>query len=402
MMLGYVIAATAPTTRALRNRQATRRRRLEVHIDRPGGRRINDLDPALLDVLDSDLFRDALLRERRRADRFDRPFLLLAVTVKQVPDIDRLTTARRISAAMRAVSRDTDTIGWLRHRRTLGLIVRRSNVSRRAWRQQISTALRRELAARLPSPVAAMVKVHTSVQAGSDATRPQAGFNPERAMRTVMERARTVQRDLVKRAFDIAGSLLLLAACLPLFALVALVVKRTSAGPILFRQERVGRSGEPFTMLKFRTMYVDADDSVHQQYVTQLIRSNGAAAQIGDRPVYKLTNDRRITPAGHFLRKTSLDELPQFWNVLRGDMSLVGPRPPLRYEVEKYRRWHHRRVIEAKPGVTGLWQVVGRSRTTFDEMVRLDLRYARARSLWRDIRILLATPRAVITGKGAC
>jgi lipopolysaccharide/colanic/teichoic acid biosynthesis glycosyltransferase len=115
-----------------------------------------------------------------------------------------------------------------------------------------------------------------------------------------------------------------------------------------------------------------------------------------------MMNDPRVTPIGHFLRKTSLDELPQLWNVLRGDMSLVGPRPPVPYEVEQYKPWHCRRVVDAKPGITGLWQVTGRSRTTFDEMVRLDLRYARTQSLWTDIKILLATPAAVIAGKGAC
>jgi lipopolysaccharide/colanic/teichoic acid biosynthesis glycosyltransferase len=115
----------------------------------------------------------------------------------------------------------------------------------------------------------------------------------------------------------------------------------------------------------------------------------------------KLTNDARITPVGRFIRKTSLDELPQLWNVLVGEMSLVGPRPPLPYEMEQYAPWHILRILEAKPGVTGLWQVTGRSRTTFDEMVRLDLRYARKRSLWTDLKILLRTPAAVIGGKGA-
>jgi lipopolysaccharide/colanic/teichoic acid biosynthesis glycosyltransferase len=117
--------------------------------------------------------------------------------------------------------------------------------------------------------------------------------------------------------------------------------------------------------------------------------------------VFKLVNDPRVTSVGHFLRRSSLDELPQFLNVLRGDMSLVGPRPPVPYEVERYKSWHVRRLYEAKPGITGLWQVKGRSRTTFDEMVRLDLQYARKRSLWEDIKILLATPRAVVSGKGA-
>jgi lipopolysaccharide/colanic/teichoic acid biosynthesis glycosyltransferase len=155
-------------------------------------------------------------------------------------------------------------------------------------------------------------------------------------------------------------------------------------------------------MLKFRTMHANADSAVHHEYVSWFIKSSGKTQPGGQDGVFKLANDRRITPVGHILRKTSLDELPQLWNVFRGDMSLVGPRPPLPYEVEQYKPWHCRRVLEAKPGITGLWQVTGRSRTTFDEMVRLDLRYARTYSLWTDIKILLATPRAVISGKGAC
>jgi lipopolysaccharide/colanic/teichoic acid biosynthesis glycosyltransferase len=153
-------------------------------------------------------------------------------------------------------------------------------------------------------------------------------------------------------------------------------------------------------MLKFRTMDVGAGHGIHKDYVTQFITAGAAAA--GRSQVFKLTDDPRVTSVGRVLRKTSLDELPQLWNVLRGEMSFVGPRPPLAYEVEQYKAWHRRRVLEAKPGITGLWQVKGRSRTTFDEMVRLDIRYARTRSLWMDLGILLATPRAVIAGRGAC
>jgi lipopolysaccharide/colanic/teichoic acid biosynthesis glycosyltransferase len=179
---------------------------------------------------------------------------------------------------------------------------------------------------------------------------------------------------------------------------VAALVKLTSPGPVFFRQQRVGENAAPFTMLKFRTMFVNCDSAAHREYVSQFIKT-GAAATGG---VFKMTHDPRITPLGRFLRKTSLDELPQFLNVLRGEMSLVGPRPPLAYEVEQYKAWHCRRVLDAKPGITGLWQVTGRSRTTFDEMVRLDLRYASTHSLWTDIKILLATPGAVVSGKGAC
>ena len=177
-------------------------------------------------------------------------------------------------------------------------------------------------------------------------------------------------------------------------------MKLKSEGPVFFKQPRVGQFGKPFMMLKFRTMNVNADHSIHKAFVSQLIKGASVAASAGDAP-FKIQNDPRVTPIGRFLRKSSFDELPQFWNVLRGEMSLVGPRPPLDYEVDEYKRWHYRRVLEAKPGITGLWQVSGRSRTTFDEMVRLDLRYARNCSAWTDIKILLATPRAVISGKGA-
>jgi len=159
---------------------------------------------------------------------------------------------------------------------------------------------------------------------------------------------------------------------------------------------------QPFTILKFRTMHCNAGDALHHQFVSSFIKARGQVPDPGTNGVFKLTNDPRVTPVGRMLRKTSLDELPQLWNVLRGAMSLVGPRPPLPYELEQYKPWHRRRVLEAKPGITGLWQVSGRSRTTFDEMVRFDLRYARTRSLWADLKILLATPAAVISGKGAC
>jgi exopolysaccharide biosynthesis polyprenyl glycosylphosphotransferase len=210
--------------------------------------------------------------------------------------------------------------------------------------------------------------------------------------------------EFLKRALDVVGSLALLALLAPVFFLVAVLVKLTSPGPVLFKQVRVGQLARPFRMLKFRTMHVNNDSAVHQKFVSDFIKSSGSKkdGKEQDGAFFKIKNDPRITRIGRILRKTSLDELPQLWNVLRGDMSLVGPRPPLHYELEQYQSWHWRRVLEAKPGVTGLWQVKGRSRTTFDEMVRLDVRYARGYSLWMDIKILLATPRAVIMGKGAC
>jgi len=187
----------------------------------------------------------------------------------------------------------------------------------------------------------------------------------------------------------------------PLFAAISPLIKLTSPGPALFKQTRVGLRGKPFTMLKFRSMRVNTDPAMHHEYVTKFIRSGAQLHPAGRKVLFKLRDDPRVTPLGRILRKTSLDEIPQFWNVLVGDMSLVGPRPPLPYEVAQYRRWHWGRVCDAKPGITGLWQVVGRSRVTFDEMVRLDLRYAKTCSLATDLQILLATPRAVLLGKGA-
>jgi lipopolysaccharide/colanic/teichoic acid biosynthesis glycosyltransferase len=171
---------------------------------------------------------------------------------------------------------------------------------------------------------------------------------------------------------------------------------------VLFTQQRLGQFGNSFTFLKFRSMYVNNDLKIHQDFMKQLISGDyDGRADATSKPVYKMKNDPRVTRIGRFLRRTSLDELPQFFNVLRGDMSLVGPRPPLEYEYEEYDVWHRRRVLEIKPGITGLWQVRGRSRVRFDDMVRLDLQYARGWSLWLDVQILAETPRAVLLGDGA-
>jgi exopolysaccharide biosynthesis polyprenyl glycosylphosphotransferase len=207
---------------------------------------------------------------------------------------------------------------------------------------------------------------------------------------------------LLKRAMDIIGSLFGIALFGPLMLLIALLVKLSSPGPVLFRQVRLGFLGKPFTFLKFRSMKLNCDQSTHREYVTKLINGQNDAINKGttEQPVYKITDDCRITPVGRFLRKTSLDELPQFFNVLMGDMSLVGPRPPIPYECDLYRRWHCRRVLEVKPGITGLWQVNGRSKSTFDEMVRLDLTYVRTWNLWLDVKILLKTLWSVVSTKG--
>jgi exopolysaccharide biosynthesis polyprenyl glycosylphosphotransferase len=209
----------------------------------------------------------------------------------------------------------------------------------------------------------------------------------------------------IKRIIDIAGSIVGLVISSPLFLIIPILIKMTSKGPVLFKQERLGQFGRKFIFLKFRSMRIDNDDSIHREYIKDLITQKSDRCKNdgeSDRKnVYKIEGDPRITLIGKFLRKTSLDELPQFINVLKGEMSLVGPRPPIPYEYDDYKLWHMKRVIEVKPGITGLWQVEGRSSTAFDEMVRLDLKYIREWSLWLDIKIILKTPWVILTGKGA-
>jgi lipopolysaccharide/colanic/teichoic acid biosynthesis glycosyltransferase len=202
---------------------------------------------------------------------------------------------------------------------------------------------------------------------------------------------------LTKRILDVVGAALLLTLLLPLLAAIAIAVRLSSPGPILFSQYRVGYQGKLFRFYKFRSMYAGADESVHKQYYQQLVA--GQALPIGS--LFKLENDPRITPVGRFIRRYSIDELPQLFNVLRGDMSLVGPRPPIPYEVELYSARELRRLT-VKPGLTGLWQVSGRGALTFEEMIELDLAYITRRSLAFDLAILIRTPWAVILGTGAC
>ena len=213
--------------------------------------------------------------------------------------------------------------------------------------------------------------------------------------------ARSVQLAL-KRLLDLLGAFTALVLFSPFMLITALAVKFTSPGPIIFQQTRLGRRGKHFSFYKFRSMVAGNDDRVHREYVCRLI--NGENDQINqgekDRPLYKLKNDCRITKVGRIIRKLSIDELPQLFNVLKGEMSLVGPRPPIPYEVEKYKSWHLRRILEVKPGITGLWQVEGRSKTSFDEMVRLDIRYVQNCSLWLDIKIMFRTVREVLFPKG--
>jgi lipopolysaccharide/colanic/teichoic acid biosynthesis glycosyltransferase len=198
------------------------------------------------------------------------------------------------------------------------------------------------------------------------------------------------------RLLDLVGAVALLIVLSPLLVLVALTVRFDSPGSPIYRQRRLGRNLEPFAVTKFRTMSVDADAETHRRHVEKMI----AAGEQGGRPMSKLEEDERVTRVGSFLRRASIDELPQLWNVLRGEMSLVGPRPPLQYEVDRYPAEAFRRFA-VRPGITGLWQVRGRSLLSFRQMIELDTEYVERRSLPLNLKILLLTLPAVIHGKGA-
>jgi lipopolysaccharide/colanic/teichoic acid biosynthesis glycosyltransferase len=207
----------------------------------------------------------------------------------------------------------------------------------------------------------------------------------------------------IKRAFDLVVAGSLLAIFFPLFLFIAMLIKIFSPGPVLFKQVRAGQFAREFTMCKFRTMRLETDDSIHRDYAINFI--TGQRLEFKDKKrkaeqVFKMTRDPRITPIGAILRRTSLDELPQLLNVWRGEMSIVGPRPPIFYELNHYQEWHKKR-LRAKPGLTGLWQVSGRSTVPFDEMVLLDLYYIDHWSLKTDLEILFRTIPVVFSGEGA-
>jgi len=204
---------------------------------------------------------------------------------------------------------------------------------------------------------------------------------------------------VAKRLFDVIGSALLVALLSPMMLVIAVVIKATSNGPAVLVQERVGQGGRVFLFYKFRSMYDNPDRTTDERFARDYINGepNPAAKWEG---VFKPANDKRVTPVGRFLRKASLDELPQLFNVLAGDMSLVGPRPSMPYEVEVYKPWHFRR-LEVPPGLTGLAQIHGRSNLTFREIVKVDLEYIDQRSFLLDLRILLKTIPVVLSGRGA-
>jgi len=203
-----------------------------------------------------------------------------------------------------------------------------------------------------------------------------------------------------KRMFDLTCTLAVLPFVLPLMALIALIIRFDSPGPALFKQKRVGKNGKLFEIYKFRSMVHRLDDSYHRAFMKAFIQGQIDETSVEGKKVFKPFSDSQVTRVGRFLRKTSLDELPQLFNVLKGDMSLIGPRPNVPWEVEAYKPWHYER-LEVLPGITGLAQINGRSSISFDKIAQYDIEYARNQNLWLDLRILWKTFTAVIEKNGA-
>jgi lipopolysaccharide/colanic/teichoic acid biosynthesis glycosyltransferase len=373
---------------------------------RPVGTEVPDAAPADPVFLDQELFMTMLRLERKRTERSHRRFVLMLLEASDLVKADEKQDAfDKVIAALSHSIRETDIKGWYKDNAVIGVIFTEVGT---AEGKSIASALLTKVTNALCSTlnIEQINEVKLSFHVFPEHSNEHGPGGPtDSTLYPDLQQTSDPKRParLMKRAMDIAGSLFALLLTSPLFIAIAVIVKLTSKGPVLFRQQRVGQHGRRFTFLKFRSMYFSNDHTIHKEYVKRLIAGTADRKQEDGRTpeVYKLTNDPRITPFGRFLRRTSLDEIPQFLNVLTGSMSLVGPRPPIPYEFECYEMWHRQRLVAVKPGITGQWQVGGRSRTTFDEMVRMDLKYASSWTIWGDLRILSRTPRAVLSGVGA-
>ncbi len=356
-------------------------------------------------MLPEDLFRKLIRFERMRTERSGRHFVLMLVECGGLLKQTGASVLATLALALTESTRQTDIIGWYKQSLTLGVIFTEVGPANdKPAVEALSNKLTASLRQKLTTDELRQIRVTFHLFPEDWGTE-----DPDGPVKSILQmdwgRGINGQKAALttKRLIDIAGSIAGLILFAPLMLIIAVGIKLTSRGPVLFRQVRLGQFGRRFTFLKFRSMYFDSDHRLHEEYIHRFIKGPPEGEQGADnaQKLYKLVDDPRITPIGRFLRKTSLDELPQFLNVIRGEMSLVGPRPPLIYEVKRYDLWHRQRLLAVKPGITGLWQVEGRSRVKFDDMVRLDIRYARSWSIWLDIKILMQTPRAVMLGLGA-
>lgn len=357
-------------------------------------------------ILNEEVFHQRIALERKRTERSHIPFLLMLLDMGgEASGGNGKGTLVKILDVLAGATRETDVVGWYKIGLVVGVLFTEIDVGEKkhilnTMLSRVNTALQNSLSFEEFNHIS--ISFHWFPEEWHHGV-PKRPNNPALYPDiTDKNDGRRVFSE-VKRTIDIVGSLIALIVLSPIFLAVAGAIRLTSKGPVIFRQERLGQFGKVFTCLKFRSMYVNNDLNLHKEFMKRVIHGQyeGGRAKNGDTVYSKMTADPRTTAVGRFLRRSSLDELPQFINVLKGEMSLVGPRPPLAYEFQQYDLWHRRRVLEVKPGITGLWQVNGRSRLRFDDMVRLDLRYVRTCSIWLDLQILLQTPRAVFSGNDA-
>jgi len=360
------------------------------------------------DICSASVFLKVLQIEQLRAERSGRRFVLMLIESENLLGSGAsIETVEQVLYTLQSATRLTDVTGWYKDGATIGTIFTEIGAAdgkaiTKALLTKVTSALAESLSIEQINQIHITFHVFPEDWEGDEndgswSSRPV--FRTPSALNGGPKKASRI----VKRVMDVLGSFAALLLLSPVMIAIAIAIKLTSKGPVLFRQVRVGKHGRRFIFLKFRSMHCRNDASIHKAFVKQLITNKNGATDDPSAPqrVFKIQNDPRVTPVGRFLRRTSLDELPQFINVLIGEMSLVGPRPPIPYEVKCYEMWHRRRLATVRPGITGLWQVSGRSRIGFDDMVRLDLRYARTWSLRLDIKILLQTPHAVVSGAGA-
>ena len=355
---------------------------------RAGGKRDRSLAENSL-IHSTQEFEAVLRYERARVDRSGGYFSLVAV------ELDRYAAnegeLKRLLQALRDRIRETDQVGWLDDR-TAGVMLPGTDLEG-AWIFAV-TFERDFFKQTAPAPFTVYcypehwLNNGNGTSAGNESKHQRNGGNHGK-LKTRVESAFAGELPGWKRTLDVVGSLVFLILSIPVFCLFTLYIKIISPGPVLFKQKRVGFKGQLFDFLKFRTMCVDNNPKCHATHLKELINS--------DKPMEKLDEGRdpRIIFGGRIIRKTCLDELPQLINVLRGEMSLVGPRPCLPYEAEEYLRWHKNR-FDIRPGITGLWQVSGKNKLTFKQMIRLDISYLRNVSLWLDVKILLRTFPAIV------
>ncbi|MEA3470768.1 MAG: exopolysaccharide biosynthesis polyprenyl glycosylphosphotransferase [Thermodesulfobacteriota bacterium] len=349
-------------------------------------------------------FHNDLRLERKRTARSGRPFLLMTIDISCLDgNENKEKIINQLKSRIQGLTRETDIKGWYADHAVIGIIFTEvggddTKLVATTISERVKTNLFHIVDANYFDEIGISLQWFPNGKGKFETDHPETNkvFFPD-----ILSNNNHKGLSLfIKRGMDIIGSFLCFILFAPLFIIIPILIKITSKGPVLFKQERLGLLGQKFTFLKFRTMETDCSESSHQEYIENLI-SDKNDSEVGHNGIFKMQEDARVTKVGHFLRKSSLDELPQFINVLKGEMSLVGPRPPIPYECEHYKIWHMRRIHEVKPGITGLWQVEGRSSTSFNEMVRLDLKYTKEWSLWLDIKILFKTPWAVIKTKGA-